>query len=193
MHGGKSPKGMASASTIHGGYSKWMGAASADLYAQIAEERETFALTEELNLTKLLLAQASAKLDKKAGSGELWDEAKTAFLDFKRANQSGDSDAQMDALSRLQSALFTGAGDGEARAEIKRLVEIMRKLKESERKRYVETRDMIPLKEAELVYSALCESIGEHVTDPVTIQKIADDFARILRGSSTKSAASLDP
>lgn len=187
-HGGKSLAGALSPSFKHGRYSQFLPQRFSSLIEAV-KHGDILDLTDDIVVVSARIADVMNRID--AGeSGKLWERAKQAFAVFRAAQ--GDSDKSGAALAELQGIFERGAADYQAWDEVKDLFLRRTKMVESQRKRAVESHQMLAVDEVLGMMRALAESVKRHVRDPAAIANISADFARFSGVGGVRMAPTRD-
>jgi hypothetical protein len=164
IHGGKSLAGVAAPNYQTGRHSKYLPARLLRRYHEAETDPRILELRDDIALIDTRLADLLQRVD----TGE----SGAAWRDLHAAAEAGDGDAQR--------ALITGAvGDEAAWADVLRAMDTRRRLVESERKRLVELRQMVPVADVLVLIDAITAAVHATVPDPAAVAAIAGEFARI--------------
>lgn len=176
IHGGKSLVGAASPAFRTGRYSKHLPARLMARYQEAQSDPQLLALRDEVALVDARLADLLGRVDT-GESARRWQEAQEAFEELRRAQRKGKDGAKefIAALDDLEQALRSGNDYG-LWAEIASVVDLRKRLVESERKRLVEMQQMITAERAMVLLSRVVDIIRTHVTDRDTLAAISADF-----------------
>jgi hypothetical protein len=167
VHGGKTPRGIASPQTRTGRYSKDMPTRMAVRYQEAQQDPELLILRDEIALLDSRLADVLARVDT-GESGALWSQLSKSWDDFMAARAGGNVAKMTEALAHHQAILERGRADYAAWAEIGTLLDRRQRFVESERRRYVEMQQMVSLEQAMLFLGAVTDAVRRHVTDQAT-------------------------
>jgi hypothetical protein len=167
VHGGKTPRGLASPQTRTGRYSKDMPTRMAARYQEAQADPELLVLRDEIALLDSRLADVLSRVDT-GESGALWSQLARSWDDFMTARAGGNVAKMTEALAVHETMLARGRADYAAWAEIGTLLDRRQRFVESERKRYVEMQQMVSLEQAMLFLGAVTDAIRRHVTDQAT-------------------------
>lgn len=177
IHGGKTPKGIASPQTEHGRYSRHLPTRIAARYEQAASDGELLNLRHDIALVEARLIDVLDRVDS-GESGRLWSELYASWEAFKRARALGKTDEMAEALHAHEQLLARGVSDYAAWHEVGALLDQKRKLAESERKRLVEMQQTITTEQALLFVSAVMDSVRRNVDDRNALAAISRDLER---------------
>lgn len=184
MHGGKSPKGIASPSFRHGRYSKYLPARLAERYDDARNDPDALALKDERALLEARLTEVLQQVSE-GGSGALWKQAKQAFTDLKWALLSKDTDAMAASIRTLESLLTKGTDEQAAWDEAYEIVERLRRLVDTERRHQIAAQQVITTTEFMAVMgrisalALLC--FGEHRDE---LRRFSDGILALVSGGS---------
>lgn len=186
MHGGASPSGLSSPSYKTGRYSKVLPARLLETYERSVTDSELLVQREDIAVVDARLAELLAKLDS-GESGANWKRAKAEYAALQDAIDGGDPAGVRAALAALGGAIRRGLSDYATWAEVTEILELRRRLVESERKRLVQLSQMITVEQA-LVYStAILALVKENVDDPRALARISDGLRRLAATGSERA------
>jgi hypothetical protein len=179
LHGGATPRGLASPQFKHGKYSQDLqGLSLAEMYREAREDDELADVRDEI----ALLEARTRELLRRLGGGEGragWVEAAALMSRFRAANQRGDVPRQIECLDALERSLGQGVEDYDLWDEISRTIERRTRLLEAEARRQVQLGQMIPAEKAYLLVTALLDAVRTHVKDQPALSRITEEFRRI--------------
>jgi hypothetical protein len=199
MHGGTSPRGIASPNYEGKGYSKDMPTHLLTNFEAAVHDPQLLNLTNQAALLEARMLELIGKLDTGA-VGSNWktlqasaDALEQARQDGIAATRNGDTPGQARANAALAAALNDvltqikrGAAEHERWHEIYDLAERKRRLTETMSKikrdanRFVSETDMI------LVMHRIADVIHQNVSDKPTLARIASGLAQILNNTGAK-------
>jgi hypothetical protein len=186
MHGGKTPRGYASANFKHGKYSKYLPANLQKQYEASLKDSDLLSLVNELALVDSRLAELIKKLDTKE-SGRLWLKANEVFREMVvalRESRLRDVNSQM---ARLSEILEKGQDEYGVWHDIGEQMDRRRALADAERRRMVDAQYMVDVEKAKTLMAALAASVRKHVTDTKILAAISEDFLRLTQGSDGRT------
>lgn len=199
VHGGETPRGEESPHFINGKYSRYakvLAPSLAERYQQSLSDADLVVLRDELALLDVRISQLLQGLTDRESTA-LWGKLKQSYADLKRARAIDDAAkrgaALAVALTELESLIENGASDSDVWAEIANLLDLRRKLAESERKRLMDLQNVMTAEQAILFLNAVADTIRLHVTDPETLRLIRSGLVNIAHariGRAVESAAS---
>jgi Flp pilus assembly protein TadD len=178
VHGGATPRGIASPHYKTGRYSKVLPTRLAARYAEAEHDPQLLELRSEISLTDARLADLLVRVDS-GESGALWQALLTARGDLLLARKAGNAKEQADALNTIIELISKGHADYRAWSEIAAVLEQRRRLVESERKRLTEAQQTLTIEKAMLLIGAIGGIIKAHVTDVTTLRKISADISAL--------------
>lgn len=178
-HGGKSLAGVASPRFSTGRYSKVLPSRLAARYEEMRGDAALLELREEIGLVDARLADLLSRVDT-GESGALWQGLMKARMDLLAAKQGGDTVGQIVALNSILDLISQGHTDYRAWAEVGSVLEQRRKLVESERKRMIETQQMISSERAMALLGAVVNIIREHVDDRAVLAAISSGINNLI-------------
>lgn len=187
MHGGKTPRGIASPHLKHGKYSKVLPARLLDRYHESLADEEALSMREELGLIDARLVEL-LNLIEAGGSPKRWKDLKEALDSFKKAINSGDHNTASTKMQQMNKLIEQGQGDGSLWAEIQKLVTQRDCLVTNERKRILEAKQYITLEQHSTLVVALYQAVKTHVHDRRVLQLIGADLAKLLNRPLPPSA-----
>lgn len=168
VHGGATPRGLASPHTTHGRYSKHLPTRMLANYEHAQRDPELLNLREDISLVDARLGDLLKRVDT-GESGKLWRDLRTAW---RAVTQAATEDDHVLAIAALGPLIERGYLDTQAWGEISGLLEQRRKLVESERKRLIEMQQMMTMSQAQLLIARLYDVVSQHVSDRATLAAI---------------------
>ena len=175
MHGGKTPKGIASPQFKNGRYSKYLPQGLLEKYHESVADPELLNMRHEIAICDARLSELLKRSDT-GEAGRLWEQAQTANDNLQKAMDDENYGAVALQCRILDRLIGEGLTDYEAWHEIAQLLEQRRKLAESEQKRLVAMQQTITSEEAMTLVMALTQSVRRYVHDPATLNSIQTDF-----------------
>ena len=180
MHGGKSLAGAANGNFKHGRYSKYLPTRLLEQYEVSRNlDDELLKLAEQIALLDTRIADLLLRTDS-GESGQLWRDTQKAYQQMRIAMDKGDRDKVTNALADLEVLLERGHSDYQAWDEIQRVMELRRRLVESEQKRLQMAGQYLTTHQALTLTQALIMSVKSHVSDRETLNAIQADLTRII-------------
>jgi hypothetical protein len=179
MHGGKSPRGVASPHFTHGRFSKSIPARLAGSYEEVLADPRRLELDNELAVIVARNEEMLAGLYSGA-SDRLWLRMRAAKRAMEAAQDAGDHDAAAKHERRILQMIEHGGNDGERWAEIMANFDQQRRLAESERRRRIEDHQMATTEEVMALMAALVAIITRHVKDERVRRAIGLDIDALI-------------
>lgn len=179
LHGGMTPRGVASPQFRTGRYSKVLPARLTDRYREALDDPALLELREEISLLDARLADLLGRVET-GESGEVWRLLRAAFAEFTKARSAAKIPEMTAALGVIEGLIVRGLADYAAWQEVGAVLEQRRKLVESERKRLVEMQQMITSEQAMVMLAAVVDTVRRHVTDRSALAAISADIARLV-------------
>lgn len=175
VHGGRTPRGIASPHTKSGRYSKYLVPELAQRYERMVADDDILNLQSEIALVDVLLSENLSRLDT-GDSSEFWDGALTQVIEARKAYKS-ESYANLEkALDELEALCDQRRAYFAVEKEVRDKVELRRRLTESRRKHLIEAEQVITAEQAMLLVSGLLDSVRRNVTDRSILAAIQADF-----------------
>lgn len=168
LHNAHAKVGVQNHKFIHGRYSKVLPERLAHRLHTI--QNDNFTLTEPHNLTPeihivlLRLTQLTEKLNEN-DSTAAWQHTETAFNEIKLALKNGDANKLKAALNEMETTIKKTRTEQKTWHEIFNVQKHYQKLVESERRRLVETKTMLSVDEAVLMFSLVLDAINRRIID----------------------------
>ena len=192
LHGGKTPKGIASANWKHGRYSKYMPTGLLDRYEEGRADPELLALDDEIALVRSRLSVLLEKLDFAPDSGSTWVILRKDLELFESAQRlasslpEGDERTEkMREVSRLfeqlKLTIKRGAAEWAAWREIITLTDQVKRLTESEQKRRIAGEYILGLQDEMMLFDYTVKLINDIVSDPREKARISEGLHQLSR------------
>lgn len=178
-HGGLTPGGLASPNLITGRYSKYLPARLMERYQEALKDPALLELKEEIALLDGRLADLLVRVDT-GESGIIWRRLQEARGQLLQAWKAKNTERAELAIHEIIDTIARGHGDWMAWQDIHATLEARRRLVESERKRLIDSEQMITAERAMLLFGAIGGIIKRHVSDPAILQSIAADLSEII-------------
>jgi len=176
LHGGRATSGPASATWKTGRYSRYAPQGILDRYEESRRDDDLLALREEIALIDGRLAQLLQTVGINA-PGKLWADARDQFDRLRLALSRRDAGLANDATLKLGEALSTGGMEAANWEIIERLIELRRRLSESEQKRLVAMQQMITAEEAVIFLAQNSELLRRNLAGhPELLRSISDEL-----------------
>lgn len=178
IHGGKTPRGIASPNYIHGRYSKSLPAHLQERYEASLADSELLNLRQEIALLDARLNDLLARVDT-GDSRSTLKNAREKYYETRNAALRNDKVEQGVQFKLLGEILDKGMSDYAAWDEVHTILDQRRRLVESEQKRLVAMQQTVTTEQAMVLISALLDSVRRHVTDRPALSAIQDEFIRL--------------
>lgn len=181
VHGGASPKGIASPHYKGAGKSKYLPARMLADYQEAADDQDLIALHADIALVEARIADILKRVDS-GESGAQWANARAAYdalLVSLRATPA-DPQEQAQRIDALGKTLARGRSDYAAWNELARLIEQKRKLIETEQKRLIAARDYVTVAQEYLLFDALVAAVTRNVVDRETLTRIQNEWSGVF-------------
>lgn len=179
MHGGKSLKGIGSATFKHGRYSKYLPSGMFGRFKEALGDPALLALDKDVAIVEVRLAEL---LQAAGEPGADWK----AIVEWKdkleAARKGNDTAALGEALTGLVASITHGNADRERWEEVGEKIELRRKLIDSIHKHEVQAREVLTLEKAMALFTALSHVVRQNVQERDARQRIFDQFTRIMQG-----------
>lgn len=184
IHGGATPRGIASSGFKHGRYSKSM---PSRMLADYEAALEDPALLSTRNDIAVLVARQEDLLRRvdTGEAGALWQQAREEWKTFKAALAVGDQPASRASMAEIDSLIGRAVADYAAWHELTRVTEQIRRLRETERKLLEAHQATMTAEQLGLLIAALTHSVRSHVKDPKVLDAIGRDLERIVAQPSS--------
>jgi hypothetical protein len=179
MHGGSTPVGEKNPNFTHGRYSKNMPPRLITRYMEAKSDPDILVLKDEISLIEARLGDLLSRVDS-GESGIIWKRLSEAFEAFNVARNQKDASLMMTYLEEMHTLIKKGKSDYAAWNEVSSILELRRKLVESERKRLIQAQQVITVDKVMTLLGAVDNIIRSHIGDQLTIQNIALDIRNLL-------------
>jgi hypothetical protein len=160
MHGGKTPRGAALPQFKHGRYSKDLPERLQERYETARTDEERLALTEEIALIDARLGDVLKRVDKGDG-GRLWPQVASKFNELRTVLN--DAERFVVVMRELGELIGRGSADYAAWREAYDLLEVRRKLVESERKRMLEAQQFVSVEKVMVYTAAVVDALTQAI------------------------------
>jgi hypothetical protein len=171
IHGGSSPRGVASPSYIHGKFSAALPGGLRDAFADLAQGRVV--LRENIALADLHVVSALQRLDQGAGL-KTWSDGVTYFDDMQAAFTTKDATKISITVTKLGTHLRDGQRSIEAWRDLAAANDHKRKLVQTESRRQMNT--MITAASAMALVNAVLAAVRDVEDDPRKVMAIGKRF-----------------
>lgn len=174
-HGGNSLKGRDSGTFKTGKYSKVLPDNVGARYEEVRDDEHLTDLREEIALIETRVHEVLKALDAK-DSAELWSQIEEHFEKFQAANRKGETEEMAEQLRHLEHLIEEGAEQRSKWREIGELVDMKRRLVDSERRREKALQAYVPMEDFVMSMHTVDDILRRHVDDPETMREIARDL-----------------
>ncbi len=179
IHGGKTPRGVASPHTVHGRYSLDLPTRLAARYEAGLRTPDLITLFDDVALIDALLADAMKGIDS-GEAGALWAKLAEAWTGLEVANQTEDTAAAQFHLLEIGRLIRRGHGDRMARAETAELLERRRRMVATEAKRLHDADQVVTLAQLLVLATAFVQLVYAHVPDSTQRAAISVGVSALL-------------
>jgi hypothetical protein len=179
LHGGKTPKGIASPNFKTGRHSKYLPTALLERYGEALEDGELLNMRAEIALLDTLLLENLGRLET-GESADFWDAALTQVVNARLAYKSENYGALEKSLDELEALCDGRRLHYATEKEIREKLDQRKRLADSERKRLVDMQQMVTSEQAMALVSALLASIQKNVHDRNTLSAIQTEFMALV-------------
>lgn len=177
-HGGKSPRGVASPSFVHGRYSRSLTGTLAARYHEATTDPELLSVRDEIALLDARISEVLAKIpDREPGSS--WRSLRSTFVAFRAALAKGKTAEANESLDRLGILIGEGENEAVTWTEIGSLIGQRARLSEVETRRLVEARAMLRIDELGMLIAGIVEAVRVNVKDREVVGKIVEAIERL--------------
>jgi hypothetical protein len=179
MHGGTTPRGIASPALKHGRHSKHLPARLSALYEEARADPDLLTLADDIALVDTHLARLLEQVSDD-DPRILWGKAAVALEQYTETQQRGSRE-QVTALATLQAVITEGIDGGATGTwhEVLGVLERRRKLVETESKRQQQLQQMIPVEGALLLIGLIERIIKQYVTDHTILAAIGRELSQL--------------
>lgn len=179
LHGGKTPRGMASPHWKGKGISMALPKRMLQRFQEAMEDDELLSTRSGIALLAARLDDLLKRVDT-GESGQLWDRLKASKRELMSAHRRKDKEAESEALNAMLATIDAGHSDYAAWREIGSVLQQYRKLSESEQKRLTALDQMVKVEDMNLFVYKIMDSLRTHVTDRAILQAITSDLNAVL-------------
>lgn len=183
MHGGKTPKGIASSNFITGKYSKYLPVGLLEAYEDAQTDENLLSVRGDIQLLDVLIRSKLPNLDT-AESAEAWEFIAKSIIKARKAYKNSDIGGLEEQLDEMEALVDKRRLHYATEKEITSQLEQRRKLVETEQKIALQDRRAIPVEQAMALMSAVLESVKRNVNDPTALTAIQADFIQFIGGNA---------
>jgi len=181
-HGGKTPKGLASANFKTGRYSKHLPTGLLDAYQDTVNDPELLSVRGDIHLIDVLLLSKLKNLDT-GESAQHWIAIVKHIIEARKALRSEDYGELAKRLDEMEALADQRRLHYATEQEIVVQVEQRRKLVETEQGMSLKKERAITAEQAMLLVSAMLDSVKRNVIDPTALTAIQADFIQFVGGT----------
>jgi hypothetical protein len=186
VHGGKTPRGLASHRTASGMYSKAMPRDLRKMFDAVMSGQDPLTLMPNLALEDTRIAQLLAQL----GDGGDWSaKCEQKWRETSRAIKAGDVPAMLAGMKALDELCQRRTETDKVWREIHAAQKVKKQLAAAEWKRRVDLRQVIPVDQMMLFVNAIASLITTHVTLREDRRKVLEGVEAILRREKEQEAS----
>lgn len=182
MHGGKTPKGIASTHFKTGRYSKHLPVGLLDAYQDTLNDPELLSVRGDIHLIDTLLLSKLQNLDT-GESAQHWIALVKHIIEARKALRSEDYGELTKRLDEMEALADKRRLHYATEEEILLQVEQRRKLVETEQGMSLKKERAITAEQAMLLISAMLDSVKRNVTDVSALTAIQADFIQFIGGT----------
>lgn len=180
LHGGATPRGIASHNFVDGRRSRDLPARLQDRYQAALADEQLLELSGDVALIDTRLGELLSQIDT-GESGRIWRDLRKAWAVYtKPAGTDADIARKYEAFDTIRDLIEAGASESERWAEISRLTDQRARLATAERQRHVQLQQTITVEQAMTLIAAVEGVVKRHVTDPIALAGIASDLGRLV-------------
>lgn len=191
MHGGATPRGIASATFKTGRYSKYLPKGLLDIHEQVTNDPDLLSVRQEINLIDALIA-AKLPILETGESAAHWEAAIKFVARARVAYKSEKYGDLEEALHELEALADNRRLFYATEQEVTSQIEQRRKLVETENKIIYNQEKSITAEQALLLVSALLDSIKRNVRDATTLNTIQADFIQVVGAANQRQLITTD-
>ena len=162
FHGGKSLKGAESPSYVHGKYSIYMPNNLLERYEGFLEDPRRLSLDKEMAVTRALISDRIQQLES-MNTAEAWSKLKKLYTQLMNARLERKEAREQRILGEIGDVINHGTGAASTRAETIKLIDLERKLVNTQRQLYVDAGEFIIRGTAITIFMHIIEAVKENV------------------------------
>lgn len=179
IHGGKTPRGVASPHYKHGRYSKDLPSRLAERYVEAIADEDLLALNDEIAVTTARIGDLMSRADF-GESGTWFKQLNKTLDDLQVATLTKDDKKQFVAQQQLTGLIRDGGEIADTWSELTSLFDTRRRLVETERRRRVDMQQMITAEQMMTLLGAVTGILKEYVEDRHVLNAIAAELRRLI-------------
>lgn len=184
VHGGKSPKGAASALFKTGKYSKYLPARMLAAYESSLNDPQLLDLKQSVALIDARLTDLLSRVDS-GESGALWMAVVGTYNHLRKTYRGGDHVQIMKAFAVMDEVINKAIDDYAAWGEIGQLLDARRKHVETQQRVELQGERAVPAEQLMTFMGAVLHLIQTSVSSQQEKQRIADGIDRLITTRST--------
>lgn len=181
VHGGVTPKGIASANFKTGKYSKYLPTGLLDAYEDAQSDENLLSVRSNVELIDALILSKLGNLDT-GESAAHWDQLLKLIATARVGYKNSDLGKFEGALDEMEALTDKRRLHYATEQEISAQIEQRRKLIDTEQKIILSKENAITNEQAMLLVSALLASVKANVTDATALNRIQADFIQYVGG-----------
>tara|TARA_R110000868_G_scaffold176609_4_gene414493 strand:- start:7389 stop:8081 length:693 start_codon:yes stop_codon:yes gene_type:complete len=187
-HGGKNQQNanFGTKSLKHGRSSKHLPTRLISSYREMLADEQQLSLSNEIALIDTRLSEAVGGLNVESGMA-LWKALSMMKNAYIRYEQSRHRTKAERVLMEMFEVIEEGTSEFKQWQEILGLIDHRRKTVESERKRIVETQQVLTSREAMAMMAAIHDSLRKRINDPRVLRDIARDLDSLFNNPAAQA------
>lgn len=182
VHGGVTPRGMASPHFKTGKYSKYLPQNLLNAYEDVQTDDNLLSVRGDIQLIDVLIRSKLINLDT-GESAQHWIALLKCIIDARKALRSEDYGGLHKQLDEMEALADKRRLHYATEQEIANQLEQRRKLVDTEQKIILGKQQAITAEQAMMLMSAVLESVRRNVTDDTALTNIQADFIRLVGGT----------
>ena len=182
VHGGATPRGIASPHFKNGRHSKYLDGQLLATYQASLQDEGLHELRSELSLVDARINELLDQVQRSPGLPST-RVIREAWVKYQQATRSRNHLELEQAQAEMEAALAAQVAPYELWDKVFDAVNTRRRLADSERKRLVDLRQMLTAEQVMVLLAALTDAVRSHVKDPALLAAVQREFSRIV-GSS---------
>ena len=183
VHGGATPRGIASPHFKTGKHSKDLPTRLIGRYQEALADERLLELRADIALMESRLGDLLSRVDTNE-SGVLWKRTQSAYYELEESFKSADSALINSAMNKLRKCIKTGNDDYLAWDEVSKALGQRQRLVESERKRLIEAKQTISAEQVMVLLSAILDTLRRHITDRRILSLISSDISKLITANN---------
>jgi hypothetical protein len=188
IHGGLTPRGIASPHFKTGKYSAYMPERLLERYHDAIADPALLELDHEIALVDSRLADLLTRVDT-GEAAKNWKEARNINDEIQAALLTENYGAVVVACTALARLITPSLNDYEAWNQLSALLDQRRKMVESQRKRMIEQQQFVTVEQALLLVTAMIDSVKRNVKDRDALNAISLDVAKLTNRVSIEAVS----